>query len=1161
MYDAFDREVYRATFAGDVEVTRVDTVYDANDNAIVVTMFDRIDGATGTSLNDGNAIVTQTHHWYSGGKLVCTAELGTGANDVGLFDAYATPATRAAVWDQRSDAPPLSFDPASGSFSDVAGPYADALVTGFVYDEAGNQEYAVHPDRRVTRSRHDGWGNVTLVQEGISLSGSGSMSAAERATFYEYQEGKLQRVGTLVSSPASTDPHTETVFAPVDGYQITEIEYGAAVVVPNGSSTWPYFGDPPISTNNEWISAIRFPGDEAGSGPASYTFTYYVDGSLATRTDARGVEFAHFYDDQGRRIETLVTYGDEGTASPLPVPYDGGDVRPADRVSRLAFTYDDATGEMLSATSYTFDEASLAEVKVAESVFQYDANGRLLREYQQRGGDVVLVGPGEISPFVSYSWQVGHPSAGPDPTDRTGFARLAEMTYPVRYDDGPLSDALVLGFEYGSPTDASYVFDRIIEINEKQAGSAVTLASFLQTGAGMRVRRATHDALGAEIAVEGFRANEDSSLSAAGYEHLDRFGRSKDHHWRSGGGTTQYRSLHTLDERGNRLGLEVTRIDDASGLPQSNARSWAYSFDNLQRLIGANTGALSYPPTGNPEVLSPLTGHAWLMDELGNWSGDGTNPGLAITGTGAASITHALGDFNEIDTQTVDAATMSFVSDRSGNLVYDGTYWYRYDAWSRLIQIVEEDPGSPFAFDADGVMTGAGPAFDDVVAVFAYDALGRLVGRQAPYPGAVDEWRTETYLYDGSRRIAERWKDPILGNGGGGNSGFQQNQQTSYSHKTIREYVYTPGYVDEFVVEIDEDQNAWPILQDANFNAVAMTDHTGAVVRQRVLSPYGRVMLSDHPTTIALPPHSRIGHQGLFAERLDADTKADPMEADGTVAWHNRNRTLLSGIGRFAQRDPNAMGQGASALQGFHGVPMVEVLARPEPLSLFGDGLNIFAYAGSSPTQYQDPSGLFIGAIAFFMPGPSDFITGALEGLVNGYAANLSWDLEWALDWDMPDQMHSRGNNDWMGLAMMQGAYDAFYIGVPFTDIGFNPLFASAGRRGPADDGYHKRHGGKKHFGAMRAVFNHWKKTPGVTGLYLNKAVRNKKGNVMRDANGETLRPDVQFWWRGKLYIFEVWGAGREGDKALRYENIMKNNGISRKGRGWFYKPEYIKDK
>jgi len=165
--------------------------------------------------------------------------------------------------------------------------------------------------------------------------------------------------------------------------------------------------------------------------------------------------------------------------------------------------------------------------------------------------------------------------------------------------------------------------------------------------------------------------------------------------------------------------------------------------------------------------------------------------------------------------------------------------WYRYDAWNRLFQVVEHPRA--FAFDSmTGEMTtpGALPAFADVVAVFAYDSLGRLAGRQAPYPGTTDEWRTETYFYDGARRIAERWKDPIIGNNGGGNNGFQQNQQTQYEINTEREYVYTPGYIDEFVAEYDADGDHWPVLQDANSNAIAMTDDAGVVVRQRVYSPY-----------------------------------------------------------------------------------------------------------------------------------------------------------------------------------------------------------------------------------------------------------------------------------------------------------------------------------
>ncbi|MEQ8843449.1 MAG: HNH endonuclease, partial [Phycisphaerales bacterium] len=253
---------------------------------------------------------------------------------------------------------------------------------------------------------------------------------------------------------------------------------------------------------------------------------------------------------------------------------------------------------------------------------------------------------------------------------------------------------------------------------------------------------------------------------------------------------------------------------------------------------------------------------------------------------------------------------------------------------------------------------------------------------------------------------------------------------------TEREYVYTPGYIDEFVGEIDANGSLWPILQDANQNAVAMLDDVGAIVRQRILSPYGRVIASEKATGV-VPPKSRIGHQGLFADRLNAPTTLDPLDAGAHTIWHNRNRTLLPELGRFAQRDPNATGQGARGRVGYHGSEPHASVEDPAPTDLFRDGTNVYAYAVASPTQHRDPSGLYIGTV---MPGPSEFITGTLEGLVNAYAANLEWDVEWATDWSMGDDFHSRTDNSWMYAAMGSGIHGAFDIGIPGTDLSINPL-------------------------------------------------------------------------------------------------------------------------
>lgn len=45
------------------------------------------------------------------------------------------------------------------------------------------------------------------------------------------------------------------------------------------------------------------------------------------------------------------------------------------------------------------------------------------------------------------------------------------------------------------------------------------------------------------------------------------------------------------------------------------------------------------------------------------------------------------------------------------------------------------------------------------------------------------------------------------------------------------------------------------------------------------------------------------------------------------------------------------------------------------------------------------------------VPGPSDYIRGALQGLVQEYASNLEWDLDWALDWGADDDLHTRGDS------------------------------------------------------------------------------------------------------------------------------------------------------
>jgi RHS repeat-associated protein len=112
--------------------------------------------------------------------------------------------------------------------------------------------------------------------------------------------------------------------------------------------------------------------------------------------------------------------------------------------------------------------------------------------------------------------------------------------------------------------------------------------------------------------------------------------------------------------------------------------------------------------------------------------------------------------------------------------------------------------------------------------------------------------------------------------------------------------------------------------------------------------------------------------------------------------------------------------------------------------------LHKYVYGHNDPVNNIDPTGRFslasglvsigirLGALA--LPGPGDFILAGLQALVEAYAVNLEWDLEWAFDWDLPDNWHSRSDNTWVLFALLSGVYNAFEIGIPLTDIGFNPL-------------------------------------------------------------------------------------------------------------------------
>ena len=105
-------------------------------------------------------------------------------------------------------------------------------------------------------------------------------------------------------------------------------------------------------------------------------------------------------------------------------------------------------------------------------------------------------------------------------------------------------------------------------------------------------------------------------------------------------------------------------------------------------------------------ISTPDRTDTWKLDLLGNWVGDSTYAGRSTSLFENGVLTHnesrtdSINERNELTflqaaTNGTTAPAILTIYDQSGNLVYDGVYFYQYDAWGRLIQINQTTPVSP----------------------------------------------------------------------------------------------------------------------------------------------------------------------------------------------------------------------------------------------------------------------------------------------------------------------------------------------------------------------------------------------------------------------------------------------------------------------------------
>ncbi len=277
-----------------------------------------------------------------------------------------------------------------------------------------------------------------------------------------------------------------------------------------------------------------------------------------------------------------------------------------------------------------------------------------------------------------------------------------------------------------------------------------------------------------------------------------------------------------------------------------------------------------------------------------------------------------------------------------------------YDAWGRLALWSYYDPGA-----------GGGPHFGQ----YNYDALGRLYKRNAPWPTQPSLSRVETYYHDGVRRIQEVFTDPVHGETPWADPfGTPPPAQTPQT-RMEREYIWaaheTAG-VNELHVAIDWfDREAWAIQDAHNQTVMGYADAAGDLVEQRVYTPFGQVLNADK-TALANPGglyndfRLRLGHHGLFADRLDADTTQPVLRhADARVICLTDNRVYEPLRGSWMQRDPFATGILSATNMGWGGVTSGSGLDAFNTGFHYTDGLNPFPGVRGNAVEFTDPAGLF----------------------------------------------------------------------------------------------------------------------------------------------------------------------------------------------------------
>jgi YD repeat-containing protein len=958
------------------QLTRTDLTLDGDGNVVGTATFERV-RMSSTAVDDAlvaqsvdpnlpseasNAVRRRSVAWFDPKKRnTATADLGTEAAS-GLYVASDP------VYDWNAQHEPgiactgPGGAPALSLSAEASVALAGSQISVSHYDLlTGRLTLTRSPDGTITQLDYDKAGRLSRRTENVSrLHGD-----KPRVTEYGYRFGRLVRI-TAYADHGPSGPLSP---------QVSRVSYGADILAEDaglpGERAYVL-----ASRRNDLIGAMSLPSpDRIGSTVKDEIILRYTfDGNIAERIDARGVAFRYFYDGLGRLRQIVVgRYDIDDSLDPATFSESFTDSislstgAPVDRIALIDYRYN-ARGQLSDVIAYTHRKGDV----VSHNHYTYDLRGNLLSETQLHGSELAAGDDPALAPTVSYEWHYEKTTpTNASESSQIGFDRLASMTYP-QFDSVPRR---VVKMHYGaSTTTTDHIISRLTRVstglltNPSSPGSPLTSVQDVATFSYFGVSRRVGVDLGHGSAkvMQSFRLG--TEVGAAG---LDNFGRVIDLHYRNMLSpalpqATMFRGQYGYTTHGMRVFAKLTQAPVGS-TPLSNVRSQFNTYNALGQLTSTSVGALG---SSNTPPSNPIRSDTWSLDLLGNWNAGastqqplgrvsvgnldgnfnsqlglyndfgGYEPWLAPNADGVAdsrAIAHATNGRNEITSvQTVEgnvgvgtptsSTTQQVHYDAGGNLLYDGTYIYQYDAWNRLIQVNR-------ALSNTSLPITSTTPIGVLVKHFTYDGVGRLIRTQSPYPSpdytaSTGDIRSERFYYDGSRRIQEVVLDPTesfamalmsgdpelagdaldaitsqeesLGAGqvdlsvgsiafeagqlegspqplNMGGIGSVPQQPLIEPHRLEREYIWGPGDsfagVDELFALFGRDREPWSVLQDASGDVAALIGKQSnaqqglaLVAAQWTWDAYGNVLSADH---LFNHPFMSVGHKGLFIERLD----------------------------------------------------------------------------------------------------------------------------------------------------------------------------------------------------------------------------------------------------------------------------------------------------